>query len=200
MNRKPKVNLYPNPNSEVVYITETTYDNYFREYTNRMVISYSNRKEDDISYCLQRFEGDTIANWTSQPDNYITSATLDKARKLLKSHRNKLNKQAREGKNHPAYTYMFPIFKVTMEYYKDDFLYHDCRILTAYNPDKFIWIISPSHTHFIMTNSSWNRAVIEYCTKQKDVTEQYYYWDGKRLNQIHFAHLNHYIGTLEKTD
>ena len=144
------------------------------------------RKDFTISkfnYRLMSYETDSLANWQGRENacNYFGEEVITEAE-------NKLGKQVRalrgiiaKGKKHPAYQAMKTEFKRVVEYYHEDFIFHDTLRLGNENLEKFIWVVRTCGTWVIAENGSI--SILEYNVKNPDRTNEFYFWNGSILTQ-----------------
>ena len=155
--------------------------------TNYMEVSCEfSRKDFTISkynYRLMMNSTDSLANWQGRNHacNYFGEDTITQAENRLVKQIRSLRGIIAKGKKHPAYKLMKAEFKRVVEYYHEDFTFHDTLRLGNENLEKFIWVVRTCGTWVIAENGSI--SILEYNVKNPDRTNEFYFWNGSILTQ-----------------
>jgi hypothetical protein len=144
-----------------------------------------NFKVTEFSYRLLRNPQDNLANWQGREqaiNYYVGETAILAAEKLLQSHIKGLKKVLAAGKSSELWQALKPIAERKLEYYKDDFFYHDAMNISSIQPKNLIWMVRQSGTWFIYHKNDYNRAILDQEVKEKQ--HEIYYWNGSKLAQI----------------
>jgi len=149
-----------------------------------------------ISYRRMRNLTDSSADWRSRDDAlyFISEPAITAAEKLLKKNLNSYNKKIKNGFNNPLFLLLKPIVDSKVKYYQSDFYRHDNLLLQS-NPEKFIWIVRECGTWLIQEKSKIAFGIMDYCIKNSDDDDYYFYSNGK-LQKVHSKNIMNFYNQL----
>jgi hypothetical protein len=147
-------------------------------------IDYSILKISKWNYCIVRYDGDKIANWTSKPEENISVESLNAGIREIKKNFKIIKNQIANAVNHPAFDDMQNAVNQIVKHYHSDFNYHDRMQLgkEGYYHRPFIWLVRDCGTWFLTKYDHTCREIYDYSVKHDNPT--IFYFDGKELTQL----------------
>jgi hypothetical protein len=149
------------------------------------VFDRKNFKVTEFSYRLLRNPQDSLANWQGREqaiNYYVGESAIVAAEKMVQSHIKGLKKVLKDGKETELWQALKPIAERKLQYYQDDFFYHDAMNISSIQPKNLIWMVRNSGTWFIYHKNDYNRAILDQEAKENQ--HEIYYWNNGSLKQI----------------
>jgi hypothetical protein len=149
------------------------------------------QENEQWSYRLMRNENDSLANWQGRDNaiNIMGEDAIIAAEKQVRKNLRSLKNLISEAKLNPVWLNLKPIADSIIEHYKTDFYYHDCKIIHERQPDKFVWIVRKSGTWLILSQSVFNKSLIDDQSKNNSEQRKFYYYNGTNLKQVNINNL-----------
>ena len=170
MNTKVKTELINSNGYDAVTIKET-HDTGYRQYNVYLQVSADIELETleikDFSYCKKRDETDTLANWTSWPEYYVTAGSLQAARDHIRHLVNEQRRRIAAFKKTPLFDAMYKRAGV-VQYYRTDFEIRDCDRLQRWiekggSVNGWIWLVRNTGTWLLnmeKPNDNFTREIV----------------------------------------